>query len=131
LPPPDQNKKVEVQLATGTGPAIVPGDAPRLKKAVASILYGLRREITNDDKLVVEERYAPFRGNPASWISIADGENIETVRTTEPDHLTTFDEWRGGCGLSLPIARRIIDRHDGALWSAADRKGSAVIALPH
>ena len=128
---PLTDRTVDVQLTTGEGPGKVQGDAPRLKTAIASILYGLRREIVNDDRLVVEERTAPFRGNLATWISIADGENIEAVRTTELDHLTTFDEWRGGCGLSLAIARRIIDGHNGGVWSAAGITRSAVVALPH
>jgi len=128
---PLTDRTVEVELTTGEGPAVVQGDAPRLKAAIGAILYGVRREIVNDDKLMVEERYAPFRGNPGSWISIADGETIDAVRAAEPDRLTTFDEWRGGCGLSLAIARRIIDGHNGTVWSAADVPRSAVIALPH
>ena len=128
---PLTDRTVDVDLTTGEGPAVVHGDAPRLKTALASILYGLRREIVNDDKLMVSERYAPLRGNPASWIAIADGETIEAVQATEPDRLATFDEWRGGCGLSLPIARRIIDGHNGSVWSAPDLPRSAVIALPH
>jgi signal transduction histidine kinase len=53
------------------------------------------------------------------------------VSAAEANALTTFDEWRGGCGLSLAVARRIIDGHDGSVWSAADIAKSAVIALPH
>ena len=93
---PLTDRTVEVQLTTGEGPAVVQGDAPRLKSAVGAILHGLRREIVNDDKLMVNERYAPFRGSPASWITIADGGNIEAVRATDVGGLTTFDEWRGG-----------------------------------
>ena len=42
----------------------------------------------------------------------------------------TFDEWRGGNGLSLPNARRIIEAHGGRLLSPArGRESSAVIAV--
>jgi len=129
--PPLADRTIEVQLTTGTGPAVVTGDAPRLRTAMTSILHGLRREIVNDDKLVVSERYAPFRENPASWIAITDGESTEAVTASAVDGLTTFDEWRGGCGLSLAVARRIIDGHNGALWSASKFSKSAVIVLPH
>jgi hypothetical protein len=27
------------------------------------------------------------------------------------------DDWRGGLGFLLPIARRVVDAHGGALWS--------------
>jgi signal transduction histidine kinase len=46
--------------------------------------------------------------------------------------LTTFDEWRGGCGLSLAVARRVIVQHGGQLWSpASGAKAAAVVVLPH
>jgi signal transduction histidine kinase len=46
--------------------------------------------------------------------------------------LDTFDEWRGGSGLSLGVARRVIEAHGGRIWSPAeDAKAGAVIALPH
>jgi K+-sensing histidine kinase KdpD len=123
---------VEVELTTGEGPAVIQGDAPRLKAAVASILHGLRREVVNSEKLLVRERYGTFRGNPASWIAIADAENIAGISASEVGSLAIFDEWRGGCGLSLVVARRIIDRHEGAIWSPAEGiKAGAVIALPH
>jgi signal transduction histidine kinase len=45
--------------------------------------------------------------------------------------LTTFDEWRGGSGLSLAVARRIINAHGGQIWSPGDDvRAAAVIALP-
>jgi signal transduction histidine kinase len=123
---------VDVELTTGEGPAVIQGDAPRLKAAVGSILQGLRREVVNSEKLLVRERYGAFRGNPASWIAIADVENIAAVSASEVESLATFDEWRGGCGLSLVVARRIIDRHEGGIWAPGEGiKAGAVIALPH
>jgi signal transduction histidine kinase len=129
--PPLADRTVDVQLTGGEGPATVQGDAPRLKTAVMSILHGLRREIVNDDKLVVKEWFGAYQEKPASWIAIADGESIDVVSTAKPEAFTTFDEWRGGCGLSLAVARRIIDGHDGSVWSTEDVAKSAVIALPH
>jgi signal transduction histidine kinase len=131
LPPlPDRN--VPVELTTGSGPAVVQGDAPRLQSALTSILYGLRREVVTSERLIVQERNAPYKGEPASWIAIADVENIEAVSRADVQDLTRFDEWRGGCGLSLAVARRVIDRHQGSVWSPATGvKTAAVIALPH
>jgi signal transduction histidine kinase len=128
--PPLTDRTVDVELTTGTGPAILQGDAPRLKEALTAILLGLRREVVDSEKLAVHERYGSFRGNPASWISVAEAKNIESVSSTDVGALTAFDEWRGGCGLSLTIARRVINRHGGSIWSAGDAVRSAVIALP-
>jgi signal transduction histidine kinase len=42
-----------------------------------------------------------------------------------------FDEWRGGSGLILPVARRIIEAHGGRIWGAPGaRKAGARIQLP-
>jgi signal transduction histidine kinase len=128
--PPFTDRTVDVELTTDTGPAILQGDAPRLKAALTAILLGLRREVVDGEKLAVHERYGSFRGNPASWIAIAEAKNIESVSSTDVGALTAFDEWRGGCGLSLTIARRVINRHGGSIWSAGDAVRSAVIALP-
>jgi hypothetical protein len=33
---------------------------------------------------------------------------VRLLNETNPQQRGTFDEWRGGVGLTLPIARRII-----------------------
>jgi light-regulated signal transduction histidine kinase (bacteriophytochrome) len=127
--PPLTDRTVDVELTTGTGPAILQGDAPHLKAALTAILLGLRREVVSE-KLAVHERYGSFRGNPASWISVAEASNIESVSSSDVGALTAFDEWRGGCGLSLTSARRVINRHGGSIWSAGDAVKAAVIVFP-
>ncbi len=49
-----------------------------------------------------------------------------------------FDDQRGGLGLALPIARRVIERHGGRVWTPAQSDGAdshaarstIVISLP-
>ena len=124
-------RTVEVELITAEGPAIIEGDSPRLKTALAAILHGLRREVVSTDRLVVRERAGEYSDKPASWIAMAEAAHIDSVSNADQASLTTFDEWRGGCGLSLAVARRIIDGHAGAVWSLAEGpKAAAVVVLP-
>ena len=124
-------RTVEVELTIGDGPAVVEGDSPRLKIALAAILHGLRREVVSTDRLIVRERSGGYHDKPASWIAVAEAEQIDSVAKAGEASLAAFDEWRGGCGLSLAVARRIIDGHGGAVWSLAEGpKTAAVIALP-
>jgi signal transduction histidine kinase len=129
--PPWGDHQVEIALTTSNGQASVRGDPVRLKTAFSSLLYALRRELGATDRLFVKEREGEFRGKPASWVAIGDAEHIGELESATSESLTTFDEWRGGCGLSLAVARRIIDGHGGAMWSPGQgTKAGAVVALP-
>jgi signal transduction histidine kinase len=44
--------------------------------------------------------------------------------------LPVFDEWRGGVGLSLAVARRILSAHGGHIWGApGERTAGARIRI--
>jgi signal transduction histidine kinase len=126
------DRPIEVELSTAGGSATVQADPVRLKTAFTSLLIALRRELVTSTKLFVKERSAEFQGKLASWIVVADADHIAELETAPPERLTTFNEWRGGCGLSLPVARRIIQNHGGAIWSPPEGTlAGAVVVLPH
>ena len=129
---PVSDREIEVELTTGTGTAIVNADAVRLRGAFTSLVHAVRREVVASPRLHVRERIGEYGGRPASWIAIGGADRIGDLEVATPEDLTTFDEWRGGCGLSLPVARRIIAAHGGAVWSPAEKSNSgAVVVLPH
>jgi signal transduction histidine kinase len=128
--PAAADSPVEIQLTTTDGSS-AQGDAVRLKAAFGALLYALRRELVTSNQLFVKERDAEFRSRPASWIAVGDSEHIGELETATPEALTTFDEWRGGCGLSLAVARRVIEGHGGAIWSPGQGiKAGAIVVLP-
>ena len=125
LPPlPDREVPVDLQL-DGDG-APIEGDAVRLTQAFSSVIKALRRELIGDGPLVVRQR----RTSPGYDIQIGDADTLAALDAGQPGQGEPFDEWRGGCGLLLPVARRIIEAHGGQLRGAPDgRKAGARILL--
>jgi signal transduction histidine kinase len=127
---PDRHVSID-WVPDGAGPSIQ-GDPVRLRAAFTALITALRRELVTSDRLFVRHEVRDAGGRPTSWIALGDEEHVEKLETADPASLSPFDEWRGGCGLSLAIARRVFAAHDGRIWSpAGDFKAGAVVALPH
>lgn len=125
------DRTIRVQLSTDQGAAPIDGDPVRLKGAFTSLISALRRELVTGTELHVCEKVRRTDNRLESWIAVAAPDRTAALHASAPDGLTTFDEWRGGCGLSLAIARRVIEAHGGRLWSPAqDLKAGAVATLP-
>jgi two-component system, sensor histidine kinase ChiS len=126
-----RDRPVTIDLRLLPGAARFAGDPTRLRTALSSIILALRRELVTGTTLCVREFERPFEGRPASWLAIGAPEHFPALLETGDDGLATFDEWRGGCGMSLGVARRIIEAHGGQIWSplVADKAG-AILALP-
>lgn len=125
------DREVSVTLETpGEAPRVL-GDPVRLRTALASVIHALRRELVTSLELFVRLQVRSHDGPPVAWIAVADTDHIDAYAAAKPSALTTFDEWRGGVGLSLAVARRVINAHGGGIWSPADGvKAGAVITLP-
>lgn len=126
---PDRTVMVDLEASSDRAP--VTADSHRLQAALASVIGALRREIVTSDRLVVRERRARGDGQRAHEILIGDPPTIDALEQAHDGELPVFDEWRGGSGLSLPVARRIVGGHGGRIWSAPEgHKSGARILLP-
>jgi signal transduction histidine kinase len=124
---PDRSVSVVVEGADS--PIHITGDATRLRAAFSALLTALRREVVSSDRLITRVRH----GNSGSSCLIAMGEpeKIENIEHADVSTLAPFDEWRGGSGLSLPVARRVFTQHGGSLLGApGEEKAGAVLVLP-
>lgn len=120
------DRTVEVDVQTGAGAAPVEADSTRLGTALGSVVAAMRRELVTSDRLLVRET----RRGGTHEILIGDEPTLALLEQ-QGDDLPVFDEWRGGCGLSLAVARRVIDAHGGHIWSAPEGHNSgAKIVLP-
>jgi K+-sensing histidine kinase KdpD len=94
----------------------------RLMQSVAVVLCAVRRSTRKEpvSVSVLEE------GKEARFLLGCDDDRAALV--SGPPQ--TFDPWRGGHGIALPLACRTITEAGGRIWTVADGGGAVGIALP-
>jgi len=108
------------------GSAEVVGDAGRLRAALAAILRCVQRELPTSS---VEVRLRSQSGSTIVAIGTPDG--VSALARAADEGAPAFDELRGGMGMALPLARRVIERHGGRLAVLPDNpRAGAVVVLP-
>jgi signal transduction histidine kinase len=122
-----EDRNVQLVVRGETAGAPMQGDVTSLRKAFAAIFHASMREMPAGTTVVAERRIDNLDGRKSAILIVADEPNVHTSYEAEP---FPFDEKRGGLGLSLPIARRIIERHRGRIWSPAGSRAVAIISLP-
>ena len=128
--PPTSDREVIVDLQPGDD-ATIEGDATRLRAAFSALMIALRRELVTTDRLLVHVGTGTANGSRAVVIAISDHDQLPAIVGADPAALPGFDEWRGGSGLSLAVARRVIAQHGGLLLGPpGDGKAGAVAVLP-
>ena len=120
---------VTIEIAAGDNGVTVPGDRRRLTAAVTALLRAVVREQIEAGRVLMDVRVDDSGGHPTAVISIGRTDDATEAHDVPAAEL---NEFKGGLGLSVPIARRVIDRHGGrVLSSAAGRMiGSVAVWLP-
>jgi signal transduction histidine kinase len=124
----DRGVQLELRCAT---PVMVSGDKTRLAAALKALIYSALRERGEPGTVVVE--CSAVTGS-AAWavVAIGDDASLASLAGTAHGNPPSFDEWRGGLGLALPVARRVIEQHGGAVWSgdAGQSRAASALRLP-
>ena len=120
-----------VSLPVGMTELRVTGDRTRIAAAVKALMQSAIRERVEPGILSARCSVA---GDRERWAVLAIGDeaavsDLEQVALEPPD---AFDEWRGGQGLALPVARRVIEKHGGAVWctTGSNARATAALRLP-
>lgn len=127
-----EGREREVQLVVrgGDGAAPVVGDATRLRQAMDAIFRAILREKPGPATVVADLRLDTHDGRSSALVVVADEPNVVPAYEAPPG---VFDDKRGGLGLALPLARRVIAGHGGAIWSPAPEplaRGAVLVRIP-
>jgi signal transduction histidine kinase len=94
----------------------------RVVESLAVILCAVRRSTRNDSVRVSvheDEKEARFL--------LGCDDDRAALMSRHPE---TFDPWRGGHGIALPLACRVVAEAGGRIWTYANGQGAVGIALP-
>ena len=130
-----EDRGVHLDVRVPNGDVMVTGDRARLSAAIASLLHASLRErgepgVVVAQCAVVENGAADDPASP-SWavLAVGDADTVRSLISNARQAPPPFDEWRGGLGLALPVARRVVEALGGSLWSAPGDRPRAGSAL--
>jgi signal transduction histidine kinase len=119
-----RDRQVRAVRAGAVGRIAVAADHRRLGESLRAILTAVLRE--QSDPGEVQVLVAAEDG----IVSVGIGRDEDASRIlTLGDNGASLNEYRGGLGLALPIARRRIEQYGGQVWSTASGRALGAVGL--
>jgi signal transduction histidine kinase len=108
------DREVQLQLRGEAAGAPMRGDLPRIQAAFVAFSRAILREQPSRSIVVIDRRRVQKDGRTSAVVAIAPEPEVGRALDSPA---APFVEKRGGLGLALPIARRVVERHGGRVWS--------------
>jgi signal transduction histidine kinase len=126
----DRGVRLEVQ-GESAGAAIA-GDVTRVRAAISAFLRAVLREQPSAGVVVADRRLVREASGRSAVVAIT---SEQAVQQSYESPRRTLEEKRSGLGLALPLARRVVERHGGEVWSPAsdsdsDSRGAILFSVP-
>ena len=123
-----QDRGVQLEVRASERAAIMTGDRTRISAALAALLHAALRE--RGEAGTITARCSVVQDSDTAWAVVAIGDDSQLDSLTDARREPpAFEEWRGGVGFSLLLARRVIEAHGGAVWSGNDTQAKATAGL--
>lgn len=114
---------LEVGAETDALAGIIRGtQLDRVAQSVAVILCAVRRATRNGSV-----RVSVLEAEKEARFLLGCDEDRAALLSRSAE---SFDPWRGGHGIALPLACRVVTEAGGRIWTFADGRGAVGIALP-
>ena len=130
--PETTDRRTEIVIGDGLGQATVEADAARLSSAFSAIAAATARETFDADTMHVLPALRESGSVRQVFVALGPEEIARQILSTPPADLPAFDSVRGGNGLSLVVARQVVEDIGGRLFGAPGERprAGAGIALP-
>lgn len=126
-----RDREVRLEVRGSDSGATISGDIPRLRAAFDAVFRAILREKPGPATVVADRRIDSRDGRRCAIVVVSEPATVQQALDGAPG---PFDDRRGGLGLALPLARRVIEGLGGSIWSPGGdeplARGSAIVSLP-
>ena len=122
------DRGVRLDVRVPTRPVTVTGDRARLSAAITTLLHAALRE-RGEPGVIVAECSVVDGTSPWAVLAVGEEDALPSLVNAGLGTPPSLDEYRGGLGLALPVARRVVEALGGAVWSAPGDRPRAGSAL--